>query len=290
MLRLVQTHHIAARLLRGLCRGRAVDYLPTRASAFRLAQAPSCKGGGVQTILTGLLLPPMLFIWTALAAGLLAMGGRRWAGAVGAGCALCLLLLATPMAAGVLTVALDRMAPAQPAEGPPAAAIIVLGGEMARGAAGPDVGVLTLERLRAAAILHRRTGLPVLVTGGPLSRGAPPIAELMAASLAADFGVSARWIEPRARDTRDNALLSAELLRADGIEAALVVSQAWHLPRAQAAFARARFPVTPSPVRIGRMPDGQVSDWIPQPNSLAQSWLALREWAGLIVYRIRDGG
>jgi hypothetical protein len=37
------------------------------------------------------------------------------------------------------------------------------------------------------------------------------------------------------------------------------------------------------------MPDGAASDWLPRPDHLARSWFALREWAGLLVYRLRDG-
>jgi uncharacterized SAM-binding protein YcdF (DUF218 family) len=244
----------------------------------------------LQGALTSLLLPPLLLVLLVFAAGLLAWRGHRAAGALAAAAALALLLLATPFVAGTLTFALDRQAAlAEPAGAPPPAAIIVLGGEMASGAAGPEVGPLTLERLRAGAALHRRTGLPLLVTAGPVARGAPPLGALMARSLEEDFRVPARWIEPRARDTRDNAVLSVEILRAEGIEAAFLVSHAWHLARAEAAFARLGFPVTAVPVRRERRPEGVASDWLPRPDHLARSWFALREWAGILVYRLRDG-
>ncbi|HEV7268397.1 MAG TPA: YdcF family protein [Falsiroseomonas sp.] len=240
----------------------------------------------MQGALTGLLLPPLLLVLLALMAGLLAWRGRRAMGALAAGCAALLLLLSTPFVAGSLAVAVARLAPAGPAIKP--AAIIVLGGEMARGAAGVEVGPLTLERLRAGAALHRRTGLPLLVTGGPAMRGAPPIAELMAASLREDFGVPVRWVEPGARDTRDNAVLSAAMLRADGIEAAHLVTHAWHMPRSLGAFARASLPVAAAPVRQEAQPEGAAGDWLPRPDHLARSWFMLREAAGLAVYRIRD--
>ena len=44
-------------------------------------------------------------------------------------------------------------------------------------------GFLTLDRLRAGAALHRRTGLPILVTGGSLQPDRPAIATVMADSL-----------------------------------------------------------------------------------------------------------
>jgi uncharacterized SAM-binding protein YcdF (DUF218 family) len=243
-----------------------------------------------QAVLTNLLLPPLGLMLAILVAGFLAWRGRRWAGAAAVAGALGVLLLSTPFAAGWLTASLeDRLRDAALSGQEEPRAIVILGGEMAHGDAGPEVGPLTLERLRAGAALHRRTGLPVLVTGGPLSGSAPPIAALMAASLETDFGIRPRWVEARARDTRDNAAFSAAMLRAEGVGSALVVSHAWHLPRALAAFGRQGFPVRAAPVRLDPWPSGGRSDWVPRPDHLAQSWFALREWVGLLVYRLRDG-
>jgi uncharacterized SAM-binding protein YcdF (DUF218 family) len=167
-------------------------------------------------------------------------------------------------------------------------AIVVLGAEMVHGREGGDIGPLTLERLRAGAALHRRTGLPLLVTGGPLSPGSAPIAVLMARSLTTDFGAAPRWVEPRARDTRENAAFSAALLRGEGIGAAYLVTHAWHLPRAQAAFARQGLATAAAPVRLDRVPDGRLSEWLPRADHLGESWFFLREWAGRLVYALRD--
>lgn len=242
---------------------------------------------GLRNLIAGLALPPLLLLALAVVLGLLGWRGRRRAALAGAACAAAALVLATPLAAGLLAGSLDRATP-EVAAGPTPSAIVVLGAEAARGVAGPDIGPLTLERLRAGAALHRRLGLPVLVTGGPVAAGEPPLAALMAASLAADFGIAARWVEPAARDTRDNARLSAAMLRAEGVTAALLVTHAWHMPRAMEAFAREAFAATPAPVRRLRLPEGQASDLVPRPDHLALSWFALREWAGRLAYALRD--
>ena len=125
----------------------------------------------LQGLLTNLFLPPLLLALIGLVAGLFAWRRSHGAGATAALCALGLLLLATPFAADTLTAALEEhMEASLPAGLPIPAAIVVLGGEMAHSSAGPEVGPLTLERLRAAAMLHRQTGLPLPVTGGSLSR------------------------------------------------------------------------------------------------------------------------
>ncbi len=250
----------------------------------------------LQGVLTALALPPLLLTLAALACALLAWRGWRPGAALAALAAAGQLALATPLVAGHLFASLEQEVAASGAAaagGVKPGAIVVLGAEVAHTrTGGVEVGPLTLERLRAGAALHRRTGLPLLLTGGPLSPGDPPLAALMAASLTADFGGPApRWVETRARDTRDNAAYSAALLREAGIGAAYLVTHGWHLPRAQAAFARQGLVTVAAPVRLQRVPDGgQLSDWVPRADHLGESWYALREWAGRLVYALRDGG
>lgn len=242
----------------------------------------------LRNLLASLALPPLLLVAMTVVFGLMGWRGRRGAAIAAALSALLVLILATPLAAGFLAGSLDRATPA-PAEASAPGAIVILGAEAAHGAGGADVGPLTLERLRAGAALHRRLGLPILVTSGPVGPDDLPLAALMAESLSADFGVAVRWVEPAANDTRTNARFSAAMLRADGVTSAQIVTHAWHMPRAMEAFAREAFPVVPAPVRQLRLPDGRISDLLPRPDHLAIAWLALREWAGRAVYAVRDG-
>ncbi len=240
-------------------------------------------------LLTALLLPPLSLVLLGLGAGLAAW---RAAGLVAAAAAALQLLLATPHVAHLLVTSLEaevRPGALDPPGAPPPAAIVILGGDGQRSAGRPlDIGPLTLERLRSGAALHRRTGLPILVTAGALSAGAPSLGPVMARSLAEDFGVATRWVEDRAGDTRDNARLSAALLRPAGIASVLLVTHGWHMPRAQEAFARAGIATAAEPVSLSEPAEGAASDWMPRADYLAASWFALREWAGRVVYALRD--
>lgn len=246
-----------------------------------------------QAIATTLFLPPLLLVLACLACGVVVLRRHRVVGTLLIAGSSLIVLLSTSWVAGQLRGALQAglavpadIAPAQA----PAQAIVVLSADVTRGADNRvDLGAMTLERLRAGAVLHRRTGLPILVTGGSFGPGAPSVAALMARSLADDFGLEARWVEAWARDTRENAVLSAALLRAAEIERVLVVTHAWHMRRSLAAFARTGLTALPAPVRMEYVPDAQLRHFIPRTDHLNDSWLALREWAGILVYRLRDG-
>jgi len=241
----------------------------------------------VKGLLTALLLPPLALVLTGLGGAVLAWRGWRPGALLAIFAAAALLFLATPLGAGLLIASLEREAEKETASAKAASAIVVLGAEVAHSRQGPEVGPFTLERLRTGAALHRATGLPLLVTGGPLTPGEPPLAVLMARSLVADFGIVATWVEPEARDTRENATHSAALLDAAGIGVVLLVTHAWHMPRARAAFAQNGILAIAAPVRINWVPNGSITDWLPRADHLGWSWWALREWAGRLAYALR---
>jgi uncharacterized SAM-binding protein YcdF (DUF218 family) len=211
-----------------------------------------------------------------------------------------LAFLSTPGGANLLVVPLERMtAPLYAPERAGARAIVVLAAGRLRAApeyGGRDIPDYTaLARLRYAAHLQRRTGLPVLVSGG--SAGAPTtldryysLADAMAAALHEDFGVPVTWIERRSRDTGENASFSAALLRAHGIRRVLLVTDAMHMPRARAAFARAGLDVVGAPTMFfgGRATGYQA--WVPSAEGLRRSWYAIYELVGIVWYRMKSGG
>lgn len=170
-------------------------------------------------------------------------------------------------------------------------AIVVLGSGRERGdlAWGEDqpTGV-GLERQRYAARLAKASGLPILTSGG-LHYGTPPTeAKLMADSLHDDFGVTVRWQEGRSRTTWENAKLSAEVLLPEGIKRVVLVTQAWHMPRAVWSFRKAGFEVVPAPMGfLGTDDNGKpLGGWMPEINAIWRSGQLINEAVGQVGYSL----
>lgn len=239
-----------------------------------------------------LLVPPGVCLLLGVG-GLLALAlrRRRTGAALVAASLLLLWAASTPALARWLLRTLEQQ-PAPRVAKPPGA-IVVLGGGSYHGApeyGGDTVGSLTLERVRYGARLARATGLPLLVTGGdPLGAGDSEAAQ-MKAVLKLEFGVPVRWTEASSRTTRENALATAVLLRAQGVDCVRLVTHAWHMPRARLVFEAAGLAVHPAPtVFTLPLPEAaRALQWLPDAEALRGSRLALHEWLGIAWYRLQS--
>ena len=151
---------------------------------------------------------------------------------------------------------------------------------------GYTVGRLSLERLRAGAELYRRTHLPILITGGTDNPRRPPVAALMAQTMTQDFQVPVRWVEPRSRDTWQNAQDSAVILHAAGIRSVYVVTHAWHERRAMIAFAPTGITATAAPVLLETPTRLSLEALIPSAKELMVAYYAAHEWVGCAWYSL----
>jgi len=240
----------------------------------------------LSAVATVLLVPPVNLVVLALVGMALARWRPRAGRGLALGCVSLLLLLALPLVGAALLASLENGI-AAPVPQPAPQAIVVLGGDARQIGAHPDetdIGPVTLERVRAAAALARATGLPVLTTGGEVSLAGPPLAALMARSLTADFGVAARWIEPRANTTWENAAFSADILRREGIGTVLLVTHAWHMRRALIAFRAAGITALPAPLSPDAPPRLALGSLVPRMSAWQRSYYALHEWIGCAWY------
>ncbi len=168
-------------------------------------------------------------------------------------------------------------------------AIVVLGGGRRDTSAEYGTTVLlprSVERLRYGLWLSRRTGLPVAFSGG-IGRGGTggPTEAALAAAIARDeHQRPLRWLEAASRDTRENAIKTVAMLRADGVEHIVLVTHATHMRRAMRHFVTAAagsgLKITAAPT--GRPTPGsqQLHDWLPSQRGMEDNWLVWREWWG----------
>jgi uncharacterized SAM-binding protein YcdF (DUF218 family) len=233
-------------------------------------------------------LPPVGPLLLALAG--LGMAGRRpRAGRRIALCAvLALWLLATPVIGEWLIRGLDRAPVLDIAQAAAKAqAVVILGGGTRRYApeyGGATVSRITLERLRYGARVARATNLPVLVSGGAV-RGAPPEAILMRNVLLHEFGVAVRWVEARSHDTHENAVDSAKILAANGVERIILIGHSFDFPRSRKEFEAAGVQVIPAPIAIPPpLGETMIGDYLPGLAGLELSYYAIYEILANVLY------
>lgn len=240
------------------------------------------------------LLQPSSLMFGAVIAGLILLRtkwlrlarGLMWAGV------LTLLVAGLTPLSDVLIQPLERRFPRAEIDGAPIAGIIVLGGaEDSRAADTPQLAPLNEagERYTEAVALARR--LPearVVVTGGSgmLITTGPQEADVAGRLLLA-LGIAKErlTLESKSRDTHENALFTARLANPRPGERWLLVTSAWHMPRAIACFRQAGFQVEPWPVdyRAARGLNGlRLQSSIPE--GLRRIDFVLREYVGLVVY------
>ncbi len=248
----------------------------------------------IKYLVKALALPPTGPLLLALAG--LAVAVRRprlgrWVAFAGI---MTVILLAMPAVAGFLVRCIDTTPAFDAARATDAQAIVILGGGTRRHApeyGGATLSTLGLERVRYGARLARETRLPVLVSGGSIEKGAPVEAFLMRDVLMREYGIPVRWVESRSRNTHENAIDSAAMLKASGISRVILVVHSFDVPRARAEFEAAGIHAIPAPTGIPPAVPTEVGDFLPSPSGLQESYWAIYEILGGALYRMmyREG-
>jgi uncharacterized SAM-binding protein YcdF (DUF218 family) len=187
---------------------------------------------------------------------------------------------------------------------PAAQAIVVLGG----GTESPDPPRLMTEvnsagdRVLYAAWLYQQGKAPVILASGGMldwEQRQTTSAQNMAALLEM-IGVPPRAIllQPDSRNTYEDALYSARLLKAAGIRRILLVTSAWHMPRALRLFQAQGLEVVPAPTDFNvtdvawkelTSPDVrvQILALLPSAENLGLTTRMLKEYLGMLVYDLQ---
>ena len=195
--------------------------------------------------------------------------------------------------AGILILPLeDRFPPWNPAQGPPDG-IVVLGGaispglSLARGAISLNNSA---ERITAAVELARRyPNARIIFSGGTASLFKGALEAPLAVKEWEALGVPHDRItaEEQSRNTIENAVFSRLIAQPKPGEHWLLVTSAFHMPRAMAAFRAAGFPVEPYPVDWRtRGPIDAKAPFLSVTGGLRMTDFAVHEWVGLLAYRL----
>ena len=173
------------------------------------------------------------------------------------------------------------------------AGVVVLGGALESGYVWTNPGQSALndaaERMtEVLPMLRRQPGLRVLFTGG---EGELFGSDLSEARRAEQFftsqGIPPQQLlyESASRTTFENALLSKTVHGVNPARPWLLMTSAWHMPRAMASFSKTGWNVTACPVDFRA---GLHTPWTQYSmDQGAKKWkLVLHEWLGLLAYRL----
>ncbi len=131
---------------------------------------------------------------------------------------------------------------------------------------------LSLERLDYGLSIHRATGLPIVLSGGSVKGDTQPLADLGADWLQQRAGVTPVALDSASRDTWENARNSRELLEQRGLRRVILVTHAFHMPRALLSTRAAGIDAVAAPFAFFhtpatfRQPGTRLNDWLPQPG------------------------
>jgi len=242
-----------------------------------------------------LLLCPLTWALALLALALAGSEARvrgRRRSLVAAAVAVLVVFSLEPVANG-LERALERAAPNTYRADVTYDAVILLGGVVERASvSGTPAYNDNVERLLVTYdLLRAGRARSVIVSGGVLDPTVPSLTEagVLGAQLV-DWGIAADRvvIEARARNTHDNAVESQRITEARGWTRLLVVTSAFHMPRAIGCFRAVGLPVDALPVDYRAYDPSRFSgSWLPRASALERSTTVLREWFGRAVYRLR---
>jgi uncharacterized SAM-binding protein YcdF (DUF218 family) len=245
-------------------------------------------------ILEMLCFPPGLNIGIAVLSLVVWLRWRRAALVLLIGDVSLLYLLSLPLTATALMSILQPYPALQPKDlnRAHAQAIVVLGAGRYRDAleyGGDTVSQFELVRLRYAVHLYRLSHLPLVLVGGMNAAEQGRMAEslLMKQAAIADFGVPVMLTEEHSRTTAENAVNVAALLREHGIHRILLVTHAWHMPRAMWAFQHSGIQAIPAPTGfINEVDSNRDHPWLPSARAMYETRLAFHEIVGILWYRV----
>ena len=159
----------------------------------------------------------------------------------------------------------------------------------------PDLsgnGVPTNEmyaRIITAVRLQRKLAIPIIISGGKIRDQSNAEAPIVKRFLV-DLGIEESKIvlEDKSRDTYENAAFTKIICGKYAFESPILVTSAYHLIRSVESFKKVGLDVVPYPANYYAFSHGEYSflDFLPSASSLLIASSAVREFIGLVFYRL----
>ncbi len=229
--------------------------------------------------------------------------GRRRRGALRcgawlvAGAWLAAMVAAWPPAASVVSRPLERWAtrwpqvPAWAESASPEAIVVFAGGIEGAKVPGAPLDTGSLERVVEAVRQARRWPRALVIFSGGTKHPAPGgiTGGRRMAEVAQELGLEPERIvvEASSRDTYENAIYCAEILRSRAITRVALVTSAVHMARSRAALLKQGYPSLPLPVSAPRLGPAGLGWLTPDDGAVRRMTWAFHEWLGLAWYRLR---
>lgn len=213
-----------------------------------------------------------------------------------------LVVPSSPVAARGLVRSLEQQYVPPPSPLPTADAIVVLGGAL-RPQVPPRPWIDVMEsgdRILHGVRLYQAGRAPKLIfSGGRIDwKGASGKSEAADMTrLATALGVPEADIieEPESLNTYQNALKVRQVLEESGMTQILLVTSATHMPRAMAVFRHLGIAAIAAPTdflttsarETSASAEGRILNILPNAESLYHFTRAMKEYVGLIIYKLR---
>jgi uncharacterized SAM-binding protein YcdF (DUF218 family) len=255
-------------------------------------------GGKTLTFLFGKLVwavlqPGNLLLLCLLAGFFLLLRGRRRGEVAIAVASIGFLLLAVAPIGPAMMLALEERFPRPTALPDRIDGILVLGGAVDQRlslAYGETMFGSSVARVLAGVALARHhPEAKLALIGGEGDFFPVGFAESRAtSSFVIEEGIPAARIvlEEQSRSTHENAVYAKDLIRPKPSEKWILVSSAYHMPRAVASFRAVDWQVIPYPVDFRVDPSTGLRANFNLLDGLSAATIAGKEWAGLVGYRL----
>ncbi|MEA4908625.1 MAG: YdcF family protein [Chloroflexi bacterium] len=159
------------------------------------------------------------------------------------------------------------------------------------------------DRLVYAAHLYNEGKAPnILVSGGSIewlgTEEDQPASDMQVILSMMGVPEDVVWLQPDSQNTYEDALYTRQMLDQKGIQRVILVTSAMHMPRAVALFEKQGIQVIPAPTDFKLTVDGWNNltrpDWeaqliniFPNVSNLSLTTNVLKEYFGMVVYRLR---